>query len=50
MTDDAPTSEPATPAESGQPFAAELLASSALPATTAMPAAAGPKLPPYSGD
>jgi hypothetical protein len=37
-------------ARPSQPLAAELLASGALPATTAVPTATDPKLPPYVGD
>ena len=53
MTNDTPTSEPEAPAGttgSSQPLAAELLTASALPATTAGPTAAGPKIPPFVGD
>jgi len=50
MTNDAPTSEPAIPAGPGQTLTAALLTAAVLPATTAVPAAAGPKLPPYRGD
>ena len=50
MTDDAPTPEPAIPAEPDQRLAAELLTTAGFPATIAVPAAAEPKLPPYRGD
>ena len=53
MTDNTPVSDPETPLSgtgSSRPLDAELLTASALPATTAGPAAASPKLPPFQGD
>ena len=53
MTNDTPapgSDAPAVAAEPSRPRAAELLTTSPLPATTAGPAAASPKLPPYQGD
>jgi hypothetical protein len=53
MTDDTPTSAPDAPAsaaETSHTLAAELLTASPLPVTTAGPAAASTKLPPFQGD
>ncbi len=44
------TSNAPTPGRPGRPCTAELLAAAELPATTAAPAAASPKLPPFQGD
>ena len=49
MTSDAPGAA-AGPTGSCQSLAAALLTTAERPATTAGPAATGPKLPPYTGD
>jgi hypothetical protein len=53
VTADTPASSPDAPAsadEASRPLAAGLLTASPLPVTTAGPAAADPKLPPFRGD